>query len=104
MYGGDGWYRGLFTVWFYSSPMYWFSDCTEGSEYFPTELPSGNNKVWTIKMTDDSLVLTCNGEVVLDYHFAKAQDSECTAEWGNAHLVRVFPRLKVTWDPVDHPF
>ena len=72
------------TVWFYTaqgddvgrvhlnftSPLqYWITWCRPSWTNFPTELPSDNNKIWTITLTRTSgirLVIHCNNKEVLN--------------------------------------
>merc|ERR1739848_406318 len=68
---------GIMIRWF-SDFKYWISFCTGEHNYFPTEIPAGEDKIWSISKVGKMLNVECNGVLVLEY-----DTSICSAYWEN---------------------
>ena len=77
LYTSQGDYAGGLYLYFYSTLVYKIEYCSSGSAYFPTNLPSDNDKVWRVTLTRTSgirLVVHCNEKEVLN---TLMSDSTC---------------------------
>ena len=66
----------------FNSPMkYLISHCTrESGVDLPVQPPVDNN-IWTITKTEAAIIITCNGDMVLNYLFANSSNSDCVTKW-----------------------
>ena len=66
---------------FDATPKLYINRCTSGSITFPVDLPTGQNKIWTITKTTTALKIECNDVVVLDYLYTEFINSDCVAKF-----------------------
>ena len=65
-YGAEGWdLAGGITIYF--SRQYWIPFCTKKFITFPTTLPTDQDKVWSIWMTEIGLNIECKGVLLVEY-------------------------------------
>ena len=76
-YTSQGVSTGGIILYFYPTPLYRITFCSTVWNYFPTNLPPDNDKVWRVTLTRTSgirLVIHCNEEEVLN---TMISDSTC---------------------------
>ena len=77
---GEGNTIGDITIEFGVEVTYSISSCTSTQMKF-NSLPEDDNKVWTIRKTENSLTIECNDALVLEYLFASSENSQCNSNW-----------------------
>ena len=67
----------------FSSPMqYYINPCTSSTTDLPVQPPVVvDNNIWTITKTEAAIIITCNGDMVLNYLFANSSNSDCVTKW-----------------------
>ena len=57
-------------------PQYWIGGCTDWVDF---TAPEEQFKVWTITVTETSVVLTCNGVEIVNYLFSESEKENCVS-------------------------
>lgn len=71
---------GDFLITFQDEPTVSIPMCTDRPIKF-TSLTEAVNKLWTIRKTDQALIVECNDALVLEYEFDSSDNDLCTLNW-----------------------
>ena len=77
-------YIGYIHLFLGNPPTHFIQYCAAGWQNFTVDLPSDQEKVWTITKTSTSITVTCNSVLVMNYVYSDISNAdECVAAYSN---------------------